>query len=130
MFDGFCLILFYFFSLKLLSSTFLLSVVCNYWLLYCIHYLACCFIVCVNLVFCCCVYYLQSSEMVVVYHKFFLSLMLKCLLQLESSRGVWAVAEEFQCSRGFLQTLLQSSSSFASCLVHFTKVSVDHVTVM
>jgi POLQ-like helicase len=62
-----------------------------------------------------------SSEMVVVYHKFFLSLMLKCLLQLESSRGVWAVAEEFQCSRGFLQTLLQSSSSFASCLVHFTK---------
>ena len=57
-----------------------------------------------------------------VYCRFFLSLMLRSLLQLESSAGVWKVADRFQCSRGYLQGLLQSAASFASCLVHFTQV--------
>ena len=39
-------------------------------------------------------------------------------------REVWSVAEHFQCSRGFLQSLVSTVSSFASCLVHFTQVHV------
>lgn len=36
--------------------------------------------------------------------------------------GVWSVADQYQCSRGLIQSAITSVASFATCLVHFTKV--------
>ena len=57
-----------------------------------------------------------------VYYRFFLSLMLRVMLKMEGSQSVWIVAIQFQCFRDFLQSLLQSASSFAFSLVQFTEV--------
>ncbi|XP_029024930.1 helicase POLQ-like isoform X2 [Betta splendens] len=35
--------------------------------------------------------------------------------------NLWSVAERFQLSRGFVQTLLSSSSAFCCCVLHFTE---------
>ena len=35
---------------------------------------------------------------------------------------MWDVAGLFNVTRGFVQSLLTSASSFASCMVHFTAV--------
>ncbi|TNN56828.1 Helicase POLQ-like [Liparis tanakae] len=50
--------------------------------------------------------------------RMYLALVLSCLLK-ESS--VWNVAERFQLSRGFLQSLLSCCSAFCSCVLHFTQ---------
>ena len=64
----------------------------------------------------------QSEDKEVVYRKFYLSLILDSLLK-QPSNGVWLVAEQFECSRGFVQNALHSTASFAASLVHFTEVS-------
>lgn len=50
--------------------------------------------------------------------RFYLTLMLYKLLQ---EHTVWNVARLFNVTRGFVQNLLTSASSFASCMVHFTR---------
>ncbi|XP_059214014.1 helicase POLQ-like [Centropristis striata] len=50
--------------------------------------------------------------------RMYLALVIFCLLK-ESS--VWIVAEKFQLSRGFVQSLLSSSAAFCSCVLHFTE---------
>lgn len=63
----------------------------------------------------------QSEDKEIVYRKFYLTLILNSLLKQPDS-GVWLVAEQFECSRGFIQNALHSTASFASSLVHFTEV--------
>ncbi|XP_038589066.1 helicase POLQ-like isoform X1 [Micropterus salmoides] len=43
------------------------------------------------------------------------------LLSLLKETNLWSVADKFQLSRGFVQTLLSSSSAFCSCVLHFTE---------
>nr|XP_020492625.1 helicase POLQ-like [Labrus bergylta] len=43
------------------------------------------------------------------------------LLSLLKETNLWSVSERFQLSRGFIQTLLSSSSAFCSCVLHFTE---------
>ncbi|XP_028274206.1 helicase POLQ-like [Parambassis ranga] len=50
--------------------------------------------------------------------RMYLALVLFSLLK---ETDVWGVAERFQLSRGFLQTLLSSSSAFCCCVLHFTE---------
>uniref|UniRef100_A0A1A7WDJ9 Helicase, POLQ-like n=1 Tax=Iconisemion striatum TaxID=60296 RepID=A0A1A7WDJ9_9TELE len=54
-----------------------------------------------------------------VVRRMYLALVLFSLLK---ETNVWSVAERFQLSRGFLQTLLSSASAFCSCVLHFTEV--------
>lgn len=56
-----------------------------------------------------------------LYVRFYLSLMLYCIVKRTAPDAVWTVAETFHCSRGFVQTLLNTATSFASCLVHFAQ---------
>lgn len=51
--------------------------------------------------------------------RFYLTLILYKLLK---EHTVWEVAAVFKVTRGFVQNLLTSASSFASCMVHFTGV--------
>ncbi|XP_037548550.1 helicase POLQ-like [Nematolebias whitei] len=53
-----------------------------------------------------------------VVRRMYLSLVLFSLLK---ETNVWSVAERFQLSRGFVQTLLTSASAFCSCVLHFTE---------
>ncbi|XP_040914250.1 helicase POLQ-like isoform X2 [Toxotes jaculatrix] len=59
----------------------------------------------------------NSGNMAVV-RRMYLALVLFALLK---ETNVWNVAERFQLSRGFVQTLLSSSSAFCSCVLHFTE---------
>lgn len=43
------------------------------------------------------------------------------LFSLLKETNLWIVAEKFQMSRGFVQTLLTSASAFCSCVLHFTE---------
>lgn len=54
--------------------------------------------------------------------RFYLTLILYKLLK---EHTVWEVADVFKVTRGFVQNLLTSASSFASCMVHFTGVSTS-----
>ncbi|XP_034047739.1 helicase POLQ-like [Thalassophryne amazonica] len=54
----------------------------------------------------------------VVVRRLYLALVLFSLLK---ETSLWSVAEKFQLSRGFIQTLLSSSSAFCSCVLHFTE---------
>lgn len=54
--------------------------------------------------------------------RMYLALVLFSLLK---ETDVWSVSERFQVSRGFVQTLLGSSSAFCSCVLHFTEVPLD-----
>ncbi|XP_067656722.1 helicase POLQ-like [Haliotis asinina] len=51
-----------------------------------------------------------------VISRFYLTLMLNELWQ---QKTVWQVAQRFQVNRGFVQNLLSSAASFASCVFHF-----------
>ncbi|KAF3701621.1 Helicase POLQ-like [Channa argus] len=59
----------------------------------------------------------KDVDMVVV-RRMYLSLVLFSLLK---ETNLWSVADRFQLSRGFVQTLLSSSSAFCSCVLHFTE---------
>ncbi|XP_078127441.1 helicase POLQ-like isoform X3 [Sander vitreus] len=50
--------------------------------------------------------------------RMYLALVLFSLLK---DTNLWSVAERFQLSRGFVQSLLSSSSAFCSCVLHFTQ---------
>ncbi|KAK3095782.1 hypothetical protein FSP39_019010 [Pinctada imbricata] len=52
--------------------------------------------------------------------RFYLTLM---LYDLWKQRTVWEVAEKFEQPRGFIQNLLSSSASFASCILRFVQAS-------
>ena len=52
------------------------------------------------------------------------------LYKIVQEHSLWDVANGFDVPRGFLQSLFSSSSSFASCLVHFTKVSLVRLAVL
>lgn len=67
-------------------------------------------------------YFHQSPQVESIYRRLYLALILKALLMLKTSRGIWYVAEQFTCSRGFLQNMLNSVASYISCLVRFTEV--------
>lgn len=60
----------------------------------------------------------QNPDLVAV-KRMYLALVLFSLLK---ETNVWSVAERFQLSRGFVQTLLSSASAFCSCVLHFTEV--------
>ncbi|XP_060928104.1 helicase POLQ-like [Limanda limanda] len=53
-----------------------------------------------------------------VARRMYLALVLFALLR---ETNLWGVADRFQLSRGFVQTLLSSSSAFCSCVLHFTE---------
>ncbi|CAJ1069888.1 hypothetical protein NFI96_018502%2C partial [Xyrichtys novacula] len=59
----------------------------------------------------------KSVDMEVV-SRMYLALVLFSLLK---ETNLWGVAERFQLSRGFVQSLLSSSSAFCSCVLHFTE---------
>ncbi|XP_068609093.1 helicase POLQ-like [Brachionichthys hirsutus] len=59
----------------------------------------------------------KSISMEVV-RRMYLALVLYSLLK---ETNLWSVANRFQLSRGFVQTLLGSSSAFCSCVLHFTE---------
>ncbi|CAK6983418.1 helicase POLQ-like, partial [Scomber scombrus] len=59
----------------------------------------------------------KSMNMVVV-SRMYLALVLFSLLK---ETNLWSVSDKFQLSRGFIQTLLSSSSAFCSCVLHFTE---------
>uniref|UniRef100_A0AAV2IVP4 Helicase POLQ-like n=1 Tax=Knipowitschia caucasica TaxID=637954 RepID=A0AAV2IVP4_KNICA len=59
----------------------------------------------------------KNTEMLVVI-RMYLAMMLFSLLK---ETNLWSVAEKFQISRGFIQTLLSSASAFCSCVLHFTE---------
>ena len=68
---------------------------------------------------------LQIPEMTMVYHRFYLSLMLHYVLKANSPSAIWKVANLFQCSRGFLQSVINSTASFAVSLTYFTQVDAQ-----
>ncbi|NXH46161.1 HELQ Helicase, partial [Dicaeum eximium] len=51
-----------------------------------------------------------------VVNRLYLTFVLYALLK---ETNVWSVAEKFNLSRGYVQNLLSSAASFASCLLHF-----------
>ncbi|KAK3735079.1 hypothetical protein QZH41_002083 [Actinostola sp. cb2023] len=53
-------------------------------------------------------------------YRFYMTLILYKLVQGES---IWMVADLFKVPRGFVQNLLTSAASYATCLVHFTQVA-------
>ncbi|XP_070780569.1 helicase POLQ-like [Enoplosus armatus] len=59
----------------------------------------------------------KSVNMEVV-RRMYLALVLFSLLK---ETNLWSVADRFQLSRGFVQSLLSSSSAFCSCVLHFTE---------
>lgn len=69
---------------------------------------------------------LQSANMEVV-SRMYLALVLFTLLK---ETNLWNVAEKFQLSRGFIQTLLSSASAFCSCVLHFTEVSAQMISAV
>ncbi|KAG5272790.1 hypothetical protein AALO_G00169320 [Alosa alosa] len=50
--------------------------------------------------------------------RLYLALVLHALLK---ETDLWSVSERFQLTRGFVQTLLSSSSAFCSCVLHFVE---------
>ncbi|NXX99139.1 HELQ Helicase, partial [Centropus bengalensis] len=51
-----------------------------------------------------------------VVNRLYLSFVLYALLK---ERNVWSISEKFNMSRGYVQNLLNSAASFASCVLHF-----------
>lgn len=54
--------------------------------------------------------------------RFYLTLILYKLMK---EHTVWDTAGLFNVTRGFVQNLLMSASSFASCMVHFTRELIE-----
>ena len=66
----------------------------------------------------------QSEEEHAMYVRFYFAIMLHLLLN--HGRGVWHIANTFQCSRGFLQNLLHQSASYGSSILRFSLVNKWH----
>lgn len=62
--------------------------------------------------------YSQNVDNAVV-NRLYLTFVLYALLK---ETNIWSVSEKFNMSRGYVQTLLNSAASFASCLLHFCEV--------
>lgn len=60
----------------------------------------------------------KKSVSMAAVRRLYLALVLFTLLK---ETDLWAVAQRFQLSRGFIQTLLNSASAFCSCVLHFTE---------
>ncbi|KAK1883680.1 Helicase POLQ-like [Dissostichus eleginoides] len=60
---------------------------------------------------------MESANTEVV-SRMYLALVLFSLLK---DLNLWIVSDRFQMSRGFIQSLLSSSSAFCSCVLHFTE---------
>lgn len=52
-------------------------------------------------------------------NRLYLTFVLYALLK---ETNIWSVSEKFNMSRGYVQNLLSSAASFASCLLHFCEV--------
>ncbi|XP_034779656.2 helicase POLQ-like isoform X2 [Acipenser ruthenus] len=63
------------------------------------------------------IYFRQGVDSLTV-NRFYLAFVLFALLK---ETNVWVVADKFNLARGFVQSLLGSSSAFCSCVVHFTE---------
>ncbi|KAK5900261.1 hypothetical protein CgunFtcFv8_025232 [Champsocephalus gunnari] len=60
----------------------------------------------------------RKSPNAEVVSRMYLALVLFSLLK---DLNLWIVSDRFQMSRGFIQSLLSSSSAFCSCVLHFTE---------
>ncbi|XP_053831902.1 helicase POLQ-like isoform X2 [Vidua macroura] len=60
--------------------------------------------------------YLRQNVDNAVVNRFYLTFVLYTLLK---ETNIWSVSEKFNLSRGYVQNLLNSAASFASCLLHF-----------
>ncbi|XP_041336004.1 helicase POLQ-like isoform X4 [Pyrgilauda ruficollis] len=60
--------------------------------------------------------YLRQNMDDAVVNRFYLTFVLYALLK---ETNIWSVSEKFNLSRGYVQNLLSSAASFASCLLHF-----------
>ncbi|KAM4635116.1 helicase POLQ-like isoform 2-T2 [Polymixia lowei] len=60
----------------------------------------------------------KTNMNMLVVSRLYLALVLFSLLK---ETNLWSVAEKFQLSRGFIQSLLSSSSAFCSCVLHFSE---------
>jgi len=61
----------------------------------------------------------QAVDGAFVVNRFYLTLMLHSLWK---QKTIWHVSAQFQLPRGFIQQLLTSAASFASCISHFCQV--------
>ena len=68
----------------------------------------------------------NSTEQEVTYRKFYLSLLIHRIVSRGEGETVWNVADEFSCSRGFIQSLLSSSAARCSCLIKFSE-QIQHL---
>ena len=74
----------------------------------------------VNSPFTCIILFLLQKVNDFVLNRFYLTLM---LYELWKQKSLWEVADRFQQPRGFIQNLLSSAASFASCVNNFCQVS-------
>jgi POLQ-like helicase len=56
-----------------------------------------------------------------IYIRMYVALMLHSIIKCTDSRGVWSVADRFDCPRGTMQSITLQCCTYASCLVHFTQ---------
>ncbi|KAI6656818.1 Helicase POLQ-like isoform X1 [Oopsacas minuta] len=68
----------------------------------------------------------NSQGQEVTYRRFYLALLLYRIVSGGEGEAVWKVAEEFRCSRGFIQSLLSSSAARCSCLIRFSE-EIQHL---
>ena len=68
----------------------------------------------------------NSPEKETVYRRFYLSLLLYRIVLGGGEEAIWEVADEFQCSRGFIQSLLSSTAARCSCLIKFSE-QIQHL---
>ncbi|KAM9662013.1 helicase POLQ-like isoform 2-T2 [Morphnus guianensis] len=62
--------------------------------------------------------YLKQNVDSAVVNRLYLSFVLYTLLK---ETNIWSVSEKFNMSRGYVQNLLNSAASFASCVLHFSE---------
>ena len=68
----------------------------------------------------------DSLEQETAYRRFYLSLLLHRIMLGGEEEAIWKVADEFQCSRGFIQSLLASTAARCSCLIRFSE-QIEHL---
>ena len=68
----------------------------------------------------------NSPEQETGYRRFYLSLLLYRIVLGGGEEAIWKVADEFQCSRGFIQSLLSSTAARCACLVKFSE-QIEHL---